>query len=401
MAKNKSIFIVLILLMTFSVLIVIGERSIENIASSTSSNSWYFIAIGDSRQQHEPWDYDNMNYPHENSSNPTRAAIITSIVENNPNLEFIVHSGDLVNSGGEQDDWDRYFEDIENATKENVTFYYAIGNHERYTYALGPSNWGPPDEDFSTYLANVELPGNERYYSFDYMNQIHFVFINTEENWTGQFDITTDQYNWLINDLENNTLEFVVAVFHRPCYSVRDPGRVDDAQEVRSVLDPIFIDYGVDLVFSGHDHYYYRTVRNSITYVTTGGAGADLYTNGDTSEWQDSDVYFSEFHYCNVTVTENAGELNLGVEVFIFNETDKSITLGDSFNVTSSISSTSTSTDPITSNPTTSDPTTTTASMSISSSSIPSIPSTSEETTSFSFYLIFGIVFILIQRKRK
>lgn len=41
-----------------------------------------------------------------------------------------------------------------------------MGNHEQYTYALGPGLWVPYDDDFSTYLDNVDLPGNERYYSF-------------------------------------------------------------------------------------------------------------------------------------------------------------------------------------------------------------------------------------------
>lgn len=67
-----------------------------------------------------------------------------------------------------------------------------MGNHEYYTYALGPSQWAPPDENLTTYLANVDLPGNERYYSFDYKNQIHFVFLNTDEDWGDGFEITSE-----------------------------------------------------------------------------------------------------------------------------------------------------------------------------------------------------------------
>jgi hypothetical protein len=160
---------------------------------------------------------------------------------------------------------------------------------------------------------------------------------------------------------------------------------VHDAQEIRSVLDQILIEYGVDLVFSGHDHYYYRTVRNNITYITTGGAGADLYTNGDTSEWQNSDIYFSEFHYCNITVAGSTGAITVKIDVFIFNETDKSITLGDSFIVPSSESGTSTKTELITTTPTTS----------LSSTSI------TGKTTPLSFMVIVGIILIVLERARK
>jgi predicted phosphodiesterase len=310
-------------------------------------------------------------------------------------MEFILHTGDIVSSGGEQDDWNRYFEDIENATLENATFYYAVGNHERYTYANGPGDWGDPDENYSTYLANVELPGNERYYSFDYLNQIHFVFINTEEEWnssTHSFEITTAQYDWLINDLEQNEIDIVVAAYHRPSYSIRDSGRVHDAQEVRSVLEPIFLEYGIDLVFSGHDHYYYHTVRNGITYVTTGGAGADLYSNGDVSEWQIGDVYFSEFHYCNITVSEINGKVTLGIDVLIFNENDKTTSLGDSFIVNNVVSQDTTTSK-------TTESSTTSSSTDLPSDSTTTQTTTSQKTTPFSYWLIIGIA-VAYYRKR-
>ncbi|MFX1506112.1 MAG: metallophosphoesterase, partial [Promethearchaeota archaeon] len=142
-----------LLIFVFIVVPLILDISIgfkyQGIPSITSSNNWYFLALGDTRN----WG--------ENDSNPVRAALTNSLVENNPNLEFILHSGDMVNRGGEQADWDRYYEDIENATINNIDFYYAVGNHEYYTYNLPDGSYGPPDEDLSCYLANVELPGNE------------------------------------------------------------------------------------------------------------------------------------------------------------------------------------------------------------------------------------------------
>ncbi|UCE14217.1 MAG: metallophosphoesterase [Candidatus Heimdallarchaeota archaeon] len=346
-----------------------GNNSIQ-ISNESVSDMWHFIALGDSRQQFGYWDDELQHYSQDNKTNPIRRAIINSIIEDNPNLEFIVHTGDMVCSGGEQDDWDRYFEDIENATKNNVTFYYAVGNHERYTYALGPGFWGPPDENFTTYLTNVELPGNERYYSFNYKDQIHFIIVNTEENWDHGFDITSDQETWIINDLENNSLDFIVAVFHRPCYSVRDSGRVWDANQVRNVLEPIFLQYGVDLVFSGHDHYYYRTIRNGITYITTGGAGAELALNNDLSEWQEGDVFYSEYHYCNVTVTEAEGNLTMTIDTLIFNETTKSTYLVDSCMVRPSTTIT-----------TTTEPTTTTTEVLTTTTGIPTITTKEPPTT--------------------
>ena len=179
----KKNFFVILLVFSLS---IISLSNCHKVLFESSSDSWHFIAIGDTRN----WG--------ENDSNPIRSAIINSIVDNNPNLEFILHSGDMVNHGAEQGDWDRYYEDIENAMKKGVKFYYAIGNHELYTYKLPDGRYGPLETNFSTYLENVELPGNERYYSFDFNDQIHFVIINTGEFWEGgTFNITPEQQSWI------------------------------------------------------------------------------------------------------------------------------------------------------------------------------------------------------------
>ena len=175
-----------------------------------SIEPWTFGIVSDT-QHPGIWDATLQKYDYVNTSNPIRKGIITSMVEKNPEIEFILHAGDIVSIGGEQEVWDRYYEDIEYATQRNIPFYYAVGNHEKYTYPLGFNQWGPDDEDFSTYLANVELPGNERFYSFDFEDQIHFVFINTEEDnydSVGFFEISPEQEAWLINDLETNTNVF-------------------------------------------------------------------------------------------------------------------------------------------------------------------------------------------------
>ena len=295
------------------------SSSTMNVSAETISyDPWTFVAMGDARN----WE--------ENITNPARKSIIESVVTNNPNMEFIVHTGDMVQSGGEQDDWNRYYEDIELATQNNVTFYYAVGNHETYTYREEDGSYGPQEWNFSTYMSNVEMPGNERYYSFDY-NQIHFIVINTEEFWTsGTLELTTEQEAWIIDDLSSNQdANFTIAMFHRPLYSVRSSSRAADATEVREVLKPILLEYGVDVVFAGHDHYYLRTSREGITHFTTGGAGAPLYTPEATSFAQESDVYFAEYNYINVTVTNE----DIVFETMVFSEDFNTVTLQDTFTI--------------------------------------------------------------------
>ena len=294
MKRNfTNYFILSLIILSFTSFIQSGAFSIE--AQEEAIDPWHFIALGDSRN----W--------YENESNPFREAVIDDVVENNPNMEFILHTGDMTLAGGEQNEWDIYYEDIDSAVQNDVQFYYSVGNHETYTYRFENGSYGPVQSNVSTYMANVEMLGNERYYSFDF-NQIHFIVINTEEFWDSDdyfFDITTAQHDWIINDLTNNNKSFIVALFHRPMYSIRSTYRVENAEAIRDVLEPIFIEYDVDLVFSGHDHYYYRTTRNDITHVVTGGSGAPLYDPEKTGQAIEGDVYFEKYHYVNVSVSED------------------------------------------------------------------------------------------------
>ncbi len=315
MSRKLNSFLIVVLFLLSS-LFMNTQTSVLEISAESSGEPWYFIALGDSRN----WD--------ENISNPIREGIFDKVCMDNPNLEFILHTGDMVNDGGEQDDWDLFYSDVDCLEENNITMYCAVGNHEMYTYSFPNGTYGPSETNFSTYMANVDLPGNERFYSFDY-NSIHFIFINTDEYFTYDsgyiYNITEEQLDWVTNDLSSNTMNFTIAIFHRPCYSVRDSSRSIQASAIGAVLEPLFIEHNVALTFSGHDHYYYNTKRQGIQHIITGGAGAPLAGAGDTSGALEDDVYLSEYHYCNVTVTES----ELKIDVHVFNEYLNETTIED------------------------------------------------------------------------
>lgn len=314
----KSASNLLLIGLIISSLFTMFQSGVSVSADGISYEPWNFVAMGDGRN----WE--------ENTTNPIRKSVIENIVTNNPDMEFILNSGDMTLSGGEQNEWDIYYEDIELAIQNNVTYYYAVGNHETYTYRLEDGSYGPQELNFSTYMKNVEMPGNERYYSFDH-NQIHFIIINTEEFWNRSFlGLTTEQEAWIIDDLSSNQdANLTIAMFHRPCYSIRSDSRVADASVIRETLTPILLEYGVDVVFSGHDHYYFRTTRQGITYFTTGGAGAPLYTPTATGNAIEGDVYFDEYHYINVTVTNE----EITFETMVFSEDFQDVVIEDTFTI--------------------------------------------------------------------
>ena len=80
------------------------------------------------------------------------------------------------------------------------------------------------------------------------------------------------QLSWLEKELQNSGSDWKICYFHHPLYS--DGGRHGSAVDVRVLFEPLFIKYGVNVVFSGHDHIYERvTPQKGIYYFVEGASG--------------------------------------------------------------------------------------------------------------------------------
>ncbi|MFW9902902.1 MAG: hypothetical protein ACFFFH_01100 [Candidatus Thorarchaeota archaeon] len=82
----------------------------------------------------------------------------------------------------------------------------------------------------------MDLPGDEKYNNFDLNDQIHFVFINSDEL------SDKNQLSWLINDLETIAIDFIILTYYPSVYSVRDSSRITIAQSIRAIIDPFSLD---------------------------------------------------------------------------------------------------------------------------------------------------------------
>ena len=65
-----------------------------------------------------------------------------------------------------------------------------------------------------------------------------------------------------------------IVAFHQP---IRTAGIHPPADEARRLWEPLLRRGQVTLVLQGHNHMYERLVVGGITYITTGGGGAQLY----------------------------------------------------------------------------------------------------------------------------
>ncbi len=235
-----------------------------------------FVAWGDSR-----------------SNNTARRHVKNQVKRVNP--DFTLFTGDLVYDGMVQYYWDIWFNTM--ADLLNISpFLSAIGNHENNSWIYYQLFYFPTHNS-DKFEEGKSYP--ESYYSFDY-GSAHFVVLNSED----VYGAGNAQYNWMVNDLqqaENNpNIYWKIVTFHRPPYS---SGHHGSDYWVRQYWVPVFEQYHVDLVFTGHDHDYERTVPiNNVVYVVTGGAGAPLYPVGSHS-W--TAYSLSVYHFCKVVVNGN------------------------------------------------------------------------------------------------
>ncbi len=193
--------------------------------------------------------------------------------------ELLVALGDnAYESGTEQEFQDRLFRPMAALLRE-VPLFPSLGNHEYVT------NQGQP------YLDNFYLPANnpagtERYYSFDW-GPVHFVALDSScAIGLASPDRCTlaAQKSWLAADLAATQQPWRVVYFHHPPWS---SGAHGSQLTMRREFGPLFEQYGVDLVLTGHDHNYERTRpmkgegvapsgTRGVVYVVVGSGGANL-----------------------------------------------------------------------------------------------------------------------------
>jgi predicted phosphodiesterase len=170
-------------------------------------------------------------------------------------LDLIIAAGDNIYPNGSGRHFAKNFEQPFAALiAERVRFQAVLGNHDVEA--------GRQDQR-QYQLFNM---GGENYYKLERGGGlVEFFMLDSTD-----FDGT--QTTWLENSLKASKARWKVAVFHHPIYS---SGRKHGcALGLRKQIEPIFIRYGVNVAFAGHDHFYERTKpQHGIQYFVAGGGG--------------------------------------------------------------------------------------------------------------------------------
>jgi hypothetical protein len=152
-----------------------------------------------------------------------------------------------------------------------VTFHAAIGNHDQpFTVNYPPLNMG-----------------GRRYYTY-VLQQVRFFVLDTNI-------MDGPQLRWFESELQQSAEPWKIAYFHHPLYG--NAGRHGSAVDIRVLLEPLLVKFGVAVVFTGHDHVYERLKpQKGVHYFVTGSGGklrtGDLVRSETTAAGFDRDQVF-------------------------------------------------------------------------------------------------------------
>ncbi len=140
------------------------------------------------------------------------------------------------------------------------------------------------------------------YRSFDY-GPMHVVILDQYTSYSAG----STQYNWLKNDLAASTKKWKVVVLHEPGWSAG--GGHSNNTTVQRDLQPLFVQYGVAIVFGGHNHYYARASVGGVSHLTMGGGGATIYS--PASGQSNIVKTYKGFSYGQFTISGNTLTANI------------------------------------------------------------------------------------------
>ena len=240
--------------------------------------------------------------------------------------DIVMILGDVIYPPFNDQSYDTRFFAPYAALLPSVPFYAVLGNHD-YEYQAGrpfleifnlPRNGPPglvPETSYALERAGAQLIAHDT-------NVTAATLLQHALPWHRQ--------------LARSPANFRLVFHHQAIYSSGPNSLATATPELRALLAPLYAATGVDVVFSGHDHFYERTRPiDGVVYVTSGAGGADLYPRVATNPWTAALV--NDRHgYSYVEVGERTLKLRhmdaAGLQLDSMTMT-KAVTFGDSLRI--------------------------------------------------------------------
>ncbi len=172
------------------------------------------------------------------------------------NFDFVIMLGDNIYGSHNPGDFARKFEQpYKPLLDAGVKFCASLGNHD--------------DPDVERRYKPFNMNG-ERYYKFSKGGEVDFFVLDSN-----YMDPT--QLKWIGDQLQASKAKWKIAYFHHPLYNFGKHHGPD--LDLRAQLAPLFQKFGVNVVFSGHEHVYERIKPIDDIYYFVMGSSGKLMTH--------------------------------------------------------------------------------------------------------------------------
>jgi 3',5'-cyclic AMP phosphodiesterase CpdA len=233
-SPDRRLFPILLFILLFAAAVASAALFAQSSPLPNRSGSLKFAAIGDNGTGDRP--------QYEVAQQMTR-------LHSEFPFDLVIMLGDNMYGSQRPADFTRKFEQpYAPLLSIGVKFQAALGNHDT-----------PEQIFYKPYNMN-----GQRYYTYTRNNVRFFALDSTL--------MDRKQVAWIESALRDSREDWKICYFHHPLYS--NAARHGSSVDLRILIEPIFVKYGVNVVFSGHDHVYERIQpQKGINYFVSGAAG--------------------------------------------------------------------------------------------------------------------------------
>jgi predicted phosphodiesterase len=204
-------------------------------------------------------------------------------------FDFVLMAGDNIYEGpATAEDYRIKFEEpYQVLLADGVKFYAVLGNH---------------DDPKQIYYQPFNMKGN-RYYTFTppvdpitrWDTRVRFFALDST-------NLDGEQMKWFEHEAAESRAEWKIALMHHPLYT---SGRYTlAARGLRFAMESSFVNGGVDVVFSGHEHIYNRSeLQKGVLYFVSGAAGSLREGDGGRSSVI-AKSYDQDFHFMLIEIAD-------------------------------------------------------------------------------------------------
>lgn len=245
--------------------------SVHSFQTASEEEGFSFIWFGDTHNQKDWGD------------------LVQKVGKTHPETAFFSITGDMVDHGLYRNEWDDFF-GYSGEVFSEIPLMPIPGNHENQDdlgNQLYYDLWSLPQN-------GPEQTAQESSYSFEYQNTFFLMIDATQD-----VELLTP---WIEEQLKNSDSEWKIAMLHFPPYNWQS-----EYPEIVEQWIPIFDQYHVDIVQSGHVHNYMRSkpllAGNAVddfskgtVYVYSVGTGYNLFPIGEPEPYvlvqENSNYYY-------------------------------------------------------------------------------------------------------------